>query len=113
MQLSCAAEPQNVLHPQGIFYAQFYTNLHNCNALECRFITLKLFFMLKQLTTNIPGAIILNNRISTDILTLEPVKMNATFAMIGILGLLAGIILVRLIMCNDSAKSYVLQCQAF
>lgn len=38
--------------------------------------------------------------------------MNAVFAMIGILGLLASIILVRLIKHDDSAKSYVLQCQA-
>lgn len=39
--------------------------------------------------------------------------MNASFAMIGILGLLDSIILARLIMRGDSAKSYVLQCQAF
>lgn len=40
--------------------------------------------------------------------------MNAIFAMIGILGLLLSIMLVRLIiMYRNSAKSYVLQCQAF
>lgn len=39
--------------------------------------------------------------------------MNATFAMTGILALLGSIILARIIMRDDSAKSYVLQCQAF
>lgn len=39
--------------------------------------------------------------------------MNAVFAMIGILGLLLGIILVRLSLHNDGAESYALQCQAF
>ena len=39
--------------------------------------------------------------------------MNATFAMNSILALLGSIILARLIMRYDSAKSYALQCQAF
>ena len=39
--------------------------------------------------------------------------MNAVFFVIGILGLLAGIILARLSLRRDGAKSYALQCQAF
>ncbi len=49
----------------------------------------------------------------TEILTLGFVEMNAVFTMIGILGLFLSIILVRLITPRFSAKSYVLQCQAF
>ena len=44
---------------------------------------------------------------------MEHVEMNAVFAMIGILGLLISIMLVRLITYGNSAKSYVLQRQAF
>ena len=39
--------------------------------------------------------------------------MNATFSILSILGLLLGIILVRLSLHNDGAESYALQCQAF
>ena len=39
--------------------------------------------------------------------------MNAIYSILSILGLLAGIILVRLTSCDDGAKSYALQCQAF
>ena len=57
-------------------------------------------------------AIILTNRISENPND-GACEMNAVFAMIGILGLLLGIILVRLSLHNDGAKSYALQCQAF
>ena len=39
--------------------------------------------------------------------------MNAVYSVLGILDLLLGIILVRLSLHNDGAKSYALQCQAF
>ena len=39
--------------------------------------------------------------------------MNAINYILSILGLLAGIILARLSLRRDGAKSYALQCQAF
>ena len=39
--------------------------------------------------------------------------MFAVLATLGILDLLLGIVLVRLTSCEDGAKSYALQCQAF
>ena len=39
--------------------------------------------------------------------------MNAIYSILSILGLLAGIILARLSLRRDGAKSYALQCQAF
>ena len=39
--------------------------------------------------------------------------MNAAYSILSILGLLLGIILVRLSLHSDGAESYALQCQAF
>ena len=46
-------------------------------------------------------------------LEVERIEMNVAYLMAGILGLLLGIMLVRIISHGDSAKSYVLQSQAF
>lgn len=112
IQIQITAKPAIILTDGG-FLCTFYRQFAQHSSTKLSLYHVKAVFRVKTVDNIIPKCYNSKQLVyKHEFLTTEFEKMNANFTTIGILALLS-IILARLIMRSDSAKSYVLQCQAF